>query len=283
MNRKGVDGEGEGDGSGQFAAPSQLDTPSQLGTPSQLDTYGGSDEPIQDMISRVRARAAGASDAADWQHRPLRRGRQHSERRRTWRLVAMGIAVVALGSAWIGVDVFDETQSRTAQRDGPSLADERREVAPPPSTVSEALAGRRRRERALGQLPPTVRSQCRDAPGLSLTGSAVVCSLTSGVTLELRWFERAEQVQAGLRERLRPLRSELARQCVAARAVPAAPRRWVDHGSPVVRGMFACGHSARGAELVWSIDTPAVVGVLVRSDGDVGAALRWWNATTVLA
>ena len=240
------------------------------------------EEPIEDLIARARTRAAGIEGDTWLNDGPSRRDRLHAVRSglvpswfRTRGAGALCVLGACGGMAIVAVmTTGSRSQSVTA---GPA------KMPAASSTTFERSTSRGRAPRkppiGIASLPAGVRSTCRGAPGLARQGQAAVCEISTGVLLEIRWLPNAVQAQMVATALMESLRAANTGRCRDAIAPPSAPRSWSPRSAEMPQGWFVCGRSARGAEVVWTVDARHVVAVVVRSDGDIDAALRWWDAS----
>jgi hypothetical protein len=168
--------------------------------------------------------------------------------------------------------------SRTPTFKPRSSATQTPAVAPANSvSASTTSAPKARTARSSASLVPQAwRARCRVAPGLSRDASAAwVCAANAETTVEVVVFDDAKTAQKSLATLL----ADIARPVAHCDAVNGQTATWARPSHPdVVVGVFACGTTPRGAELVWTIEQSHTVVRAVRGDGEVQQLFDWWDA-----
>ncbi len=133
-------------------------------------------------------------------------------------------------------------------------------------------------------IPPSWRSRCRFAPSLVASAPAVtdahVCRLRDGFTVELRTYRGVADTHRAVAIYTAGLHGDAPAACTTFRGRSA---RWAQRATPSIpSGIFGCGQSARGAEMVWSLDRVGVVARAIGTDRSVTAMFQWWNSESEL-
>ena len=256
-------------------------------------------EPIEDLVARVRQRVLAVETDPNpdfrqrfenWRERQ-QFGRRFTRRRRsagrfnagrasvghsrfgpTTRVVNAVLLVVAVGI--VGVVVLLQFDGGASPVGDP--------VATTTQSVPKPLANRKplAQPKPKAVVPAAWKARCREAPGLSrVAETGWACAATTGVNVEVLTFGDAKTTRNAFRGAAARLGHEQAPAITACGGVGDEPATWSRHSEPdVVVGVFACGATSRGAELIWTVNASHTVVRAVRNDGDVRQLFDWWDS-----
>ena len=230
-------------------------------------------EPIEDLVARVRERAAANFDDLDtprWRREAQRR--RHTRgwvRRNALNLALAGVCVVIVG-IFVAAQRGASTTRLAVPERGRAIPDQPGEALPTSTSRTEnaKVSGN-------AGVPAAWRSRCRVASSIDeRAGGQWSCRLRPSLTVEVLTFnvssdaERRVGLWAGDGLSVRP-ECSAADGVLATWSLPSAPAK--------ARGKLWCGISARGAEIVWTVGDAMAVRA-IGADGDLEGLFAWWNS-----
>ncbi len=243
------------------------------------------DEPIEDLVARVRERVL-AVDADPkpglrerceiwWEtrrSRPSRRRSLRGHRIGSPRAVNAALLVVAVGVVGLGVALrFERGDSKqeahaAMPRVGQMATSSTATSVPTTSTVLGASEF---------DVPAGWRKLCRQAAALHRDATSQwSCKVTPDIVVEMLQFPSATIAESAFGAHAKPF-AVVESPCgevgkpVSTWARPSGPDAAV--------GVFACGTTERGSELLWTVNASGVLIRAVRADGDVRRLFDWWD------
>ncbi len=271
-----------------------------------IDDSYGINTPIDDLIAQVRRRAATLEEPPRGRFAAIRERMQPLEvatrsgrrRRRRTNLITLAVSVALVGAT---VAVIATPSDGVGSRRGaaPAARQAAAHGVRPVVAVSTTLTAASTAESAdaataldLALLPGDWRKSCRVAPGLdSRVRRSFVCPIGEHRRVEVRIvaqrgradsLERASLKLASLLRRLAQDFAGGARARGSSVCGGTRLQRWSLPKSPQrSRGQFACGTTARGAEVLWSVEAKGIVLRCIGNDGDVDALLAWWEQAKI--
>ena len=252
------------------------------------------DEPIEDLVARVRDRvlavesepATGVRDRFDAWRNQRRYGAIRSRALHPSR--TMNIALLVVAAAIVGVVVLLQIDGRsrpeTAATANPAVTTTTPTTRPttgrPATTTDSAPTTNAPTAAAPGTsarvVPRAWRARCRVAPGLLLDASAAwACAATPEVAVEVVVLDDVHTARKSFANAF----AAVGKPFVGCAARAGEPATWARPSHPdVAVGVFVCGTTPRGAELVWTVSKSKTLVRAVRSDGDVQRLFDWWDA-----